>query len=185
MSVFISPHDDDHALFGAFTCLREHPVLVVVFDGHVQQQRGLPVTCQERAAETEAAARILGCSRVVRLGFSDAGPLPRPADILQAIHDKVPAIHRGCWFLPAEEEDGHDQHNLVAQITPVLKNCTPYLTYTRNGGKSTSDKPVQIEHGDWIASKLLALACYKSQMNMDPRMGCAEHFLRSQEEYYL
>ncbi len=194
MKLFISPHDDDHALFGAFTCLREHPVLVVVFDGHVQQQRGLPVTWQERAQETAIAADILECERVVRLGFSDADPTVTVMDILSKLnvtpkgpeaieHIYIPAIEHGC----------HVQHHLCgllcgfpvpAFVADEKVPVTQYLTYTREGGKSTSGKPVPIERGDWIASKLQALACYKSQMNLDPRMGCFPHFLRSQEEYY-
>lgn len=181
MKLLISPHDDDHALFGAFTCLREHPILVVVFDGHVQQKRGLPVSWQERALETAIAADILECSRVVRLGFSDAGPLPSPQEVLDAIHSQVSDIDH--WYLPAEEEGGHDQHNLVAQIVPV-RNCTRYLTYTTKG-KSTSDNPVKILSGTMIAQKLQALSVYQSQMNLDPRMGCWQHFLRDQTEYYL
>lgn len=192
MKLFISPHDDDHALFGAFTCLREHPVLVVVFDGHVQQQRGLPVTWQERAQETAIAADILECERVVRLGFSDANPSVTVMDVLYKMAAVFPGAPLEHVYIPANELNGHEQHNLCAFLCgdPISKtvsnpSVTQYLTYTRDGGKSTSGKPVPIERGDWIASKLQALSCYKSQMNLDPRMGCFPHFLRDQTEYYL
>ncbi len=182
MKLFISPHDDDHALFGAFTCLREHPILVVVFDGHVQAARGCKVTAEERARETERAALVLGCPIVIRLGFSDADPGVTPADVLQAINMKTHGERVDYWYLPADEVDGHAQHNMVAQITPV-RNCTRYLTYTKHG-KSTSENKVKIEHGSYIGAKLRALSMYESQMQLDPRMGCWPHFLRSQEEYY-
>lgn len=183
MSIFVSPHDDDHALFGAFTCLREHPILVVVFDGHLQGQRGLPVTWQERASETAIAADILECSRVVRLGFSDAGRMPSPAMIMEAIRMHISGLDH--LYIPAIEDDGHEQHNRVGGLCEFSTPHTRYATYTRNGGKTVTASPVPILKGEWIASKLQALSVYKSQMNMDPRMGCAPHFLRSQEEYYL
>ena len=41
-NLFISPHNDDETLFGAFTLCREAADIqvVVVFDGHVQASRG-------------------------------------------------------------------------------------------------------------------------------------------------
>ena len=182
MKVFVSPHDDDHALFGAFTCLRERPVLVVVFDGHIQQQRGFRVTAEDRAKETAIAADILECSRVVRLGFSDAVKSPNPARMFAEIAEHLDWCSVTDWYLPAIEVDGHHQHNAVGMLNMYAHAVTHYLTYTTKG-KSTHGRLVEVERDDWIASKLQALSVYKSQM--ENGLGCRPHFLRSQEEYYL
>lgn len=182
-AVFVSPHDDDHALFGAFTCLEHNPILVVVFNGYVQLERGLSVRPEQRAEETAAAACILNCPQIVRLGFRDNDPTVTPSQV-DAMIDEMVGPHVDQWFLPADEAGGHKQHNLVAQIVPVKGETTRYLTYTERG-KSTGPNVVPIRSGAWIQKKLLALAQYSSQMSMDPRMGCYQHFLRSQEEYYL
>ena len=184
MKVFVSPHDDDHALFGAFTCLREHPLLVVVFDGHAQQERGLDVTARRRALETAWAADILECQDgVIRLGFSDAQrPLPSIGEISERMSTTFQKEEVTEWWLPAWELYGNQHHNLVASMEPVQKT-TRYATYTEHG-KTITPWPVDIKRGSWIASKLQALSVYQSQMDLDPRMGCAEHFLRQQQEYY-
>jgi LmbE family N-acetylglucosaminyl deacetylase len=182
MSIFISPHNDDETLFGAFTLLREKPLVVVVFDGYVQAQRGLPVTWKERRAETMAALIKLGCCGVVFLGLRDDHPVSEA--VLCASLRLLVKEAGGTIYAPAFESGGHPQHNLVAAAVPDGPGVRRYLTYT-TAGKSTSDKPVPVLNPDWIRLKLLALACYRSQFNTDPRMGCWPHFLRSQEEFYL
>lgn len=181
-SVFVSPHDDDHALFGAFTCLREEPILVVVYDSYVQERRGLQgCSALVRAAETEEAAHLLGCQKVWRLGLRDDDPCVTSVDIgvrLARLPCKMDRI-----YLPAFENSGHPQHNLVARVQGG-PGTQRYATYT-SAGKTTDGVEVPVLKGEWICQKLLALSCYKSQMNLDPRMGCWQHFLRSQEEYYL
>ena len=86
-------------------------------------------------------------------------------------------------YAPAFEKDGHAQHNLVAEACNGIAT-ERYLTYT-SAGKSTSSREVKIERPEWIAKKLRAMACYESQMSLDPRMGCWPHFVRGIQEYYL
>jgi LmbE family N-acetylglucosaminyl deacetylase len=182
MKLFVSPHNDDETLFGAFTLLREQPLVVVVFDGWVQAQRGLGVTAEQRRAETRAACAILGVE-VEFLGFSDANP---PCE--QTLYDQLNGRYRNAdvVYAPATESGGHGQHNLVSSASSWLvanANRREYcLTYTK-AGKSTSERKVAIEDPKWIGLKLRALACYESQF--DPRLGCQPHFIgRSLEEYY-
>lgn len=184
MSIFLAPHNDDETLFGAFTIQDARPLVVVVYDGHVQAARGLPVTWTERRAETVKACELLGLSSVVFLGFSDLDATVTSADIATRLLQVVgPAVQLEHVFAPAVEMDGHAQHNLVALAVPAGRNVTRYLTYTA-AGKSVSSRPVEIQSPRWIARKLRALACYESQFNLDPRMGCFPHFLRDQTEYY-
>jgi LmbE family N-acetylglucosaminyl deacetylase len=183
MKMFISPHCDDETLFGAFTILREKPLVVVVFDGYTQQNRGLNVTAEQRRDETRAAMNILGAN-VEFLGFRDDNPNVVTESIIRIV-ESLDWISPELIYAPAIEVDGHPQHNLVGRAFNSYKSSpvVQYLTYT-SGGKSRWGREVKIESMDWIRLKLQALACYESQFSPDPRMGCWPHFLRDQMEYY-
>jgi len=176
-SLFLSPHCDDESLFGAFTILRERPVVAIVFDSYVQPARGYPRCSAEiRRKETWNALRILmnGCTRPYFMGFRDDDP--DPFAIRSAFeHFDMPDV----VYAPAVEENGHPQHNMVGQLArDVFPHVVHYMTYTR-AGKSTG-RPVPFEP-EWPALKLKALACYESQIALKDNV---EHFLREQHEYY-
>jgi hypothetical protein len=179
-SILVSTHDDDAVLFSCWNLLRHKPLVVTVFDGFVQGNRGLLITATQRAEETEAACKILGvqCERV---GFCDDREYT-PIQIREAVAafdigwDDGPSIP---LIVPAYEIDGHHQHNLVARAFSGFPR-TEYLSYT-TAGKSISENEVPFEPS-WIGLKLKALACFESQW--EPRAGCAEHFIgRSLREY--
>lgn len=174
MKLFLSPHNDDAALFGAFTILREAPLVVTVFDSHVQAARGTGITMARRRDEDRAALAILGAP-VMFMGLSDAEP---SADLLER-------ALRGFFgqpemvYAPAVESTGHPHHNLVGEVARrVFERVTYYMTYTP-AGKSVG-KPVDHEPA-WVLRKLKALACYESQITQANQV---EHFLRNQHEYY-
>lgn len=178
--ILISPHADDAVLFASFLCLRYKPLVVRVFDGYTQGNRGLPITAEERAAEDDAALGTLGCS-VLSLGLRDDRFYS--ADYMQrALHAVIEFPENYHLIVPAHEWDGHDQHNQVAAAFGEARDATKYLTYTTRG-KSTSRNEVEFEPY-WIGLKLRALASYRSQWH--PAAGCAEHFIgRSLREYVL
>jgi LmbE family N-acetylglucosaminyl deacetylase len=189
MKIFVSPHNDDETLFGAFTILREKPHVVIVYDSYVQKNRGFLPTVDQRRRESLDALEILGVPKehVHFLGFRDdctvsSSDIARRIELLTG-GEKIEEL-----FLPAQEADGHPQHNIVSGVhfygglVSVPLPCH-YLTYTFNG-KSKSGLCVPLEHPGWIKKKLQALACYESQFSLEFGMGCWPHFLRSQEEYY-
>lgn len=179
MKLLVAPHNDDEVLFGCFSILREKPLVVVVFDGYVQQNRGLKITAEQRRDETRAACAILGV-QVEFLGFRDDAP-PTCEDIAIELLKRYQGFE--VWA-PAWEAKGHPQHNMVACACDAMLVKDRYLTYT-TAGKSTNEyKPVPILDGSWIALKLRAMACYESQMSLDPRVACWPHFTRDQTEYY-
>lgn len=197
LPVFISPHDDDFALFGAFTCIREQPIVVIVYDGYVQGNRGLRITADERKRETEAACVYLSRGEpipIIRLGFRDDDASVNATDIRMRVEGAIPDFGSRKLFAPANEENGHQQHNLVAAAFG-MPACVPYrmsmwehtyyLTYTRTpNGKSVSHREVEPDNPSWVGSKLRSLACFQSQFL--PAAGCVEHFIgRSLREYYL
>jgi LmbE family N-acetylglucosaminyl deacetylase len=180
VKVLISPHNDDAALFAAFTCLRESPLVIVVFDGYIQAARGNAVTAEQRRLEDQSAMEILGC-RLAFCGLRDDQPA-NADQIMAAIRLACPDVHLADLWVPAYESGGHPQHNAVAQACAPIASANSYATYA-NGIKTTTDRPVPIVYGGWIAKKLRAIACYESQMS--PALGCQAHFLGAQYEYYL
>jgi LmbE family N-acetylglucosaminyl deacetylase len=170
MNYFCSPHDDDAALFGALTCIREQPTVVVVADSRVQQARGeTGCSAEERAAETEKAHAILGC-RTDRFGLRDDDlTLDNVARMLATLPD-VETV-----YVPALE-GGHPQHDLVAVAAaqvfgPEKLRC--YATYSKLSQYRDVDlQPVGTTEIEWTREeyqqKLRALMCYESQMRVNP-----------------
>lgn len=158
--VFLAPHHDDETLFGAFTLLREQPLVVVVYDG------GL-----EREAETSAAMEILGCPVAY-------WRLPLDLDVAE-IASRLDGMER--IFAPLWEADGQPEHNVVSNAAAnhrARASISWYATYT-TAGKTHLLHPVTFEPA-WVALKLAALACYPSQSGHPSH---APHFLRDQTEY--
>lgn len=192
MKLLLSPHNDDETLFASFTIMRERPTVCVVFDSFVQPSRGLGwCIADRRRAETEEALVELtrheyeGTEVPVNfIGLSDAvqHQLSTLGRILYVTFPNAEQV-----WAPAFEEGGHDQHNLVAQAADIAfpGKVTHYLTYVRGKGKSRNGMEVEPRSGDDIARKLRALACYTSQMNMDPRLGCYSWFMGDLKEYVL
>jgi LmbE family N-acetylglucosaminyl deacetylase len=177
-ALLLSPHNDDEALFAAFTCVRERPHVIVCLRSAVQERRGYGITAAVREAETDRAMRILGCSWE---------QWPYPDDVVDwpAIEARLRDldVRYGRVYAPAPEaQEGHAHHDTLGYIADRVfgaENVTHYLTYNAQG-RSTSGIPVPIEDA-WVELKLMALACYRSQLG---HASCVEHFLRDQHEWY-
>ena len=185
MKVFVSPHNDDEALFGAFTIQREKPLVIIVFDSVVQVQRG-HAACDAvtRREESLRALEELGTPRsMVRFcGLGDHGTYSVGV-VADAIKRQIGGASEYAW-VPAPLAGGHAQHNLVGDACLSLGWPRPrlYATYT-GSGKTRTDNPVLVESGDWIKRKLRALACYETQYSIEA-LGCRPHFMEL-DEYYL
>jgi LmbE family N-acetylglucosaminyl deacetylase len=193
MDLFISPHNDDAVLFGAFTLLRARPHVAVVYDSLIQPLRGY-VGCDAgtRRAEDLAALQILGRTAeldVTFMGLEDDLALEMP-EVLDSqlrvletnfTQDQAPAT----VYVPHFEPGGHAHHNLVSIASQNVFieqgwKVRRYLTYT-DRGKSTEGERVAFEP-DWPRLKLLALACYASQIRLSDNV---DHFMRDQNEYLV
>lgn len=176
MDLLFSPHSDDEVLWTAYTIQQHHPLVVIVFDGVVQGQRGEPVTAMERRNESIAALAELLSTPPLFLGYSDADKdwPSMEANFRNLIERHKP---KNVWA-PAVEDGGHAQHNhvgrLVRQLFPTAHR---YLTYTKAG--KSEGRPVKPEP-HMIQRKLRALSCYESQIGV---ANCREHFLRDLKEY--
>ena len=183
MNLFISPHNDDETLFGAYTLCRERETIqvVVVFDGWVQKMRGELVTADERREETVNALKELGVVLPpIFAGFNDATPdWGGVRAFMYQLRNSVAPVK---VYVPQQEEGGHTQHNALCVLTYHFwypDAVVHYTTYT-DKGKSIGRTEVQPEP-DWIVRKLRALACYRSQIAI---ANCREHFTRGLNEYY-
>lgn len=185
-ALLLAPHNDDETLFASFLCLRHQPHVIVCLrsfrmdDPHYPG--GMAVDYRTRELETEFAMKTLGCSWS-QLSVSDADP---DWDLVwQLLVDYVDE-ERGAGrpervFAPAREEGGHEQHDAIADIADeIFGDVTHYLTYTADG-KSTSEHEVEYEP-EWVAKKLHAMACYKSQA---AHPATRKHFLDHGIREYL
>lgn len=170
MTVLLSPHDDDSALFAAATCMRERPTVIVVADSYVQPARGeTGCSAEERALETERAHAILGCD-TIRLGLRDDALAYD--DVYRAL--KPLLANAEDVYAPALE-GGHPQHDLVAVAAADLRgldNVRCYSTYAKLSQYGEADlQPVgTVEVAlteDEADRKMAALRCYESQLRVN------------------
>jgi LmbE family N-acetylglucosaminyl deacetylase len=179
VKIFLSPHNDDESLFGAFTLIREKPLVVVCLRSETQASRGDGITFERRERETACAMNVLGCEWTQW----PVGDLePDWAEVHERLENLDALWHPEEVYAPLWEANGHLQHNVVANLAREVfgdERVTPYLTYTTRG-KSKNGTPVDYEP-QWVAKKLVALSCYESQVGHPLQ---AEHFLRSWREFY-
>ncbi len=180
MKLLMSPHDDDNALFAAFTCMRERPLVVVCLDSYIQPNRGeIGCSAEERAAETADACRVLGCD-VMRLGLrDDADDIELEEDLYQRFRE-----FQGCeiTYAPALQ-GGNKHHDMVARAAEraLHGNIRRYTTYTKIELHTIGDVEI-VPTAEELDLKAQALVCYVSQLRInrphfDAVMGKSEWLL--------
>ena len=165
MRIFLSPHPDDEALFGAYTLLRERPNVVLCLPG--AERHG---SFDVRLAEFAAAMAILGCDWV---------SIAEEQEPLEEVLARFDAEH---IYAPLPEPDGNDDHNLVGDLAARLwpGRVEFFTTYTL-AGRTTLGQPVPYEPA-WPDLKREALSCYRSQYAIP---GMRAHFARPLDEYLV
>lgn len=167
-ALLLAPHHDDESLFAAQICLRYRPHVIVCTESHIQEGDG--ITQAQRAAETNAALDVLGCTW-------HQWPVPdsKVADYVGEMliwlsawlpENKGPTPDR--VFAPLVEPDGHEHHNIVGKAAVDMFGAevvTGYATYARGGGRTHTETEVEWEPG-WRALKLRAMSCYGSQIDL-------------------
>lgn len=165
MDLLLSSHNDDETLFASFTIQAHKPHVVICLKSQVQEDR-YGILAETRERETGRALWWLGCPSWQQLLIRDDDPRAweRLQEDLEAL-DRRHAPER-VWA-PAIEEGGHDQHNLVGEVSLAVfeDRVSPYLTYVR-GSLSSRGREVEFKPA-WLATKLRAMSCYDSQIELE------------------
>ena len=159
MTLFIATHNDDEALWGAFTLLRENPVVLIVTDSWIQYNRGeTACSANARWQETLKAMETLGCP-VIRGGIRD--------DILNEWHlrNLLEKFHGFNTVYAPAIQGGNNQHDLVGKVCDDLfkEKCKHYTAYTKEETYTKGNIEIKPSEQE-LALKDKALACYKSQL---------------------
>lgn len=159
MKLALCPHNDDEALFLAYTLIREKPLVVIITDSYIQPNRGeVGCSAEERRVETIRAMDVLKCP-VVFLGIKDTEL--NEEELIRRLRPFV-----GDWeevYAPAIQ-GGNPQHDLIGAVARrVFPSITRYTTYTKTELWTKGDKEV-IPTEEEKALKIKALNCYTSQL---------------------
>lgn len=180
MDLFLSPHNDDETLFGAFTILRHKPHVVVCLKSQLQESRGGP-TAAVREAETNQALWHLGSPSWEQslILDNDKAPGGKLYDAFKILDGRYQPLR--VWA-PAIVEGGHEDHTLVGQLAQEVFGdlVVHYHTYVRGQGRT---KGTEVEFEPlWVSLKMRALSCYRSQIALlNTRFWFMDDTLR---EYY-
>lgn len=160
--LFLSPHDDDNVLFGAFTCLREKPLVLVLLDSYIQPARGEKgCSAKERAAETAKANKVLGCA-VERLGIHDDEVTEEALE--EALRDYV---DYETVYAPALQ-GGSPHHDMISRVADKVfgNKVMHYTTYTKKQLWTEGVTEI-VPNAKELDKKNKALSCYVSQIRIN------------------
>lgn len=159
-TIFLAPHNDDEALFGTFTLMREKPLVIVVTESYIQPLRGdRGCTAEIRRQETINAMAVLRCP-VVFMGINDTCLTE------EILTERLKHFHPETVYAPAIQ-GGNPQHDIVGRVAKNLfgTRCKFYTTYTKT--ELYTPGTIEIKPTDFeLATKDRALNCYKSQLQL-------------------
>lgn len=161
MKLFVSPHNDDETLFGAFTLMREKPLVVIVTDSYIQPNRGdKGCSARERREETSRAMRLLGCP-VFFAGLRDDTLDAGSVVSLLASFEGFEMIYAPSF------QGGNVQHDMISSIAMQVfgPKLVTYTTYTKTELYTKGEIEI-IPTSEENELKHQALWCYQSQINL-------------------
>lgn len=181
MNIFLSPHNDDETLFGAFTILKHKPLVIVVFEA-----RGGAEVAFNRTMETSRALSILGVEDWLQWRIQQEPPDTRECSAEK--HRELEAAFRDLdeqkkpeiVWAPAIGPCGNAEHVAVGRTALAVfgKRVQAYHTYHAGKKVIQQNRPVPYEP-EWVGRKHAALACYRSQFETAGR-----HFMEDLWEWY-
>ena len=167
MKIFLSPHHDDETLFGAFTLLRERPLVVIVTDSYVQFHRD-GITNEARWRETQAAMDVLGLSPAIGLGVRDDTITPSIValaltQLRDRYRDQVTDV-----YTPAIQH-GHPHHDIIGEATLAVfrghARIWQYCTYSARDRFYANEGAIEVRGTPTERFiKAQAMDVYRSQM---------------------
>ncbi len=179
--IFLSTHNDDESLFGAYTLMRVKPLVVIVTCSYIQPLRG-DVECNpyNRNRETVEAMKIAGCP-VVFLNIPD-NELTE-----EILRERLQGFNPETVYIPAYHEGGNSQHNLVNKVALELfgrDKCEQYCSYVKGDFNIVKGSWEVVPKHNEAEIKNKMLDCYKSQLNLP---STRPHFdsVRGKSEWLL
>ncbi len=154
-TLLLAPHADDETLFASFLAQRYGAHVHVVYDEG-----------KEREKELHMATTWLGCN------YSQGNvPKGSSAAVVEAaligLRDPSGADDWDRVIAPAIEESGHEEHNLVGELALETfgdVEIVRYSTYAPRGIRMTWNEEVEADRPEFVARKLAAMSCYRSQI---------------------
>jgi N-acetylglucosamine malate deacetylase 1 len=193
----VSPHGDDEALGcgGLLAKLHERGgceahILYLAVDGFHHYGLDRETTYEERVAEIEAAAGVLGCSHEIAYGDQDLieklDTLPR-RDLVDLFEGRINDLRPDLLLLPSG--DDYDQDHVAAfqaafaaarPIADVFgKHLVPHVfTYEMtkiNWASGPQRRPVAYcDISGFMGAKLEAVKCHATQLRPSPHIRSLE-----------
>lgn len=165
MKIFLSPHNDDETLFGAYTIMREKPLVVIITDSHIQEDRG-ELYCDwiTRRKETLKAMKIIG-AEVAFLGIPDS-KISETEIRMALINVLEIGDPKELKVFAPMIEGGNPIHDMVGKVAgEMFENVEYYSTYTKTRAYPEADIEIKPTDHEWL-TKLKMLECYNSQKNL-------------------
>jgi LmbE family N-acetylglucosaminyl deacetylase len=176
--LWLSPHSDDSVLFGAFTLMREHPLVVTVTSAYIQSNRGENITAQERMEEDRKACELLGCSHIdlaIRDDVIDDWAVRRALGRFSGFE---------TIYAPAVQ-GGNKDHDLIGRIADEVfgDKVKHYTTYTPTELYTTGSERITGNERE-LELKEKALQCFQSQINLP---ATKPHFeaIKGRSEWFM
>ena len=168
-TLFLAPHNDDEALFGAYIIQLHKPLVIVVTDSYIQYERGEMLSLwTARRLETLAAMEELDPE--IDVDFLGVKDKEFNQELCEAALAPYAAEKYDIVFAPSPNEGGNWMHDVTGQVAAKLfPTVRHYSTYTKSREYPQGMTPVPATEA-MKAKKLKAIACYKSQMNNVCRM---------------
>jgi LmbE family N-acetylglucosaminyl deacetylase len=179
MKLAISPHNDDAALYLAFTLMRKKPLVLTVTDAWKQFNRGENITSGQRWLEDIEAMKMLGCPLI-------------NGDIRDDVIDEWSVIHLLQRFKNFDQvyapavQNGNPDHNLIAKVAKEIfgDRCKQYTTYSETELYTTGSEEVK-PTSEEIILKHNALNCYKSQINLPATKPHFDAVMGGKSEWFI
>ena len=167
-SIALIPHNDDEALYLAYTIMREKPLVIVCTDSYIQEERGDGITAEERIEETKRAMKLAGAD-VEFLHIPDNNVQRR--ELIIGLGEYL-LFDPDVIYAPAIEEGGNPTHNKIGSVAETVFDNVKmkhYMTYGSANYTKTKGNELVIPTKKEMKLKSKMLACYPSQMKISCR----------------
>lgn len=161
-SLWISPHNDDAVLFGAYTLMREKPLVLTVTDSYIQQNRGENITPNQRRIEDIKAMEILGCPLVFGAIRDDIIDTWAVEELFYNFQN-FDIVYAPAPIVP----NGNRHHNLIGETAIKIfgDKIKQYMTYST--GQLYMSGAIEVKPtNEEVKLKEKALDCYVSQLTL-------------------